>query len=94
MNIFLRGINSINISWDTVVLTLFGEKKMTEHPRHLLGLCLVNPKQIVVREMSVINETSPEPMAEITWEEDCQYLWAEGILVGSNDESANQCTQT
>ena len=90
MNVFIRGINSINISWDTSVVTKFGEKLMTEHPKHLLGLCLVNPRQVVVRDMSVISETSPEPMVEITWEGNSHYLWAESILVGTNDESADQ----
>lgn len=64
-----------------------GECLISENPQILLGTCGVNPKQIIIRPISMIQPRSVKEAIWITWNEpDECYLWAEGLLVGTDSE--------
>lgn len=78
----------VDICIETAVLEArTGECLISENPKILLGTCGLNPKQIVLRPINMIQPRSIQPALWITWEEpDECYLWAEGLLVGTDAE--------
>ena len=79
----------VDICNETAVLEArTGECLISENPQILLGTCGLNPKQIVLRPINMIQPRSIKPAFWITWDEPAEcYLWAEGLLVGTDADT-------
>ena len=81
-NLLLLGVAHVDLSSDTVIVTRTGEKRIGEGPNHLLGSCVLNPNQLLTRQISLMLPSPDTETYEILWEGE-GYLLAEGCLVGA-----------
>ncbi len=84
LSLNLLGVTNIILAEATVIVTRSGERKIEDVPNHLIGTCVLNPNQLLTRQ---VNFATPGPdleMIEVTWDGP-EYLLAEGVLCGSYD---------
>ena len=85
VSILLRGVAYITLALDTIIVTKTGEMRIADSPKYLIGQCLVNPNQLVTRELSLVLPLPDPEMVILTWDGP-EYIIAEGMLVGSSNE--------
>jgi hypothetical protein len=69
----------------TKVLTQGGSTECYKAP-WLLGVCHANPRQLVTfTRVSILEPMDKVPTFKLEWDNPDYFLWAEGILVGSQD---------
>ena len=84
LSLNLLGVTNIILAEATVIVTRSGDRKIEDVPTHIIGVCLLNPNQLLTRQ---VNFATPGPdleMIEVAWDGP-EYLLAEGILCGSLD---------
>lgn len=75
---------TLNLVHDTVVLTSSGERAVKRGGHTYTGYCQENPKLLVSRLIENVLETRDEiETVELVWDHP-EYIWTDGILVGTN----------
>jgi len=69
---------------ETVGYTTTGEQKLADRPSNFVGFCRHNTKVLTLRRvLNVIEYSDIVPAFLLKWD-NTDYIWSEGILVGSS----------
>ncbi len=82
LNILLLGVAYVILGVDTVIVTRTGEKRIEDVPDHMIGTCILNPNQLLTRQVSIALPVPDTEMVELVWDGP-EYLLVEGLLAGS-----------
>jgi hypothetical protein len=84
LSLNLLGVTNIILAEATVIVTRSGERKIEDVPNHMIGTCVLNPNQLLTRQVNFVYPAPELEMFELTWDGP-EHLLAEGILCGSYD---------
>lgn len=71
---------------ETIIYTPHGERSLADARHELYGYCYENPKNLIIRQVDSLIETGEQvDTIKLTWESP-DYIWLNGILVGTVDK--------